>query len=82
MDDFRYVRAILPYREKVPETDELEFERDDVFKVCNELGDGWLWVINQRTGEQGIVYSDLVTDVRVSILLRSRHPYIYVHFVS
>ncbi|XP_067934605.1 ras GTPase-activating protein 1-like [Watersipora subatra] len=63
VNDVRYVRAMLPYREKIPDTDELEFERDDVFTVCNELGDGWLWAVNQRTGDRGIIYSDLVTDI-------------------
>lgn len=65
----RYVRALLPYQEKVPDTDELEFERGDVFTVCNEMGDGWLWAINQRTGDRGIIYSDLVTDIHVSMMM-------------
>ncbi|KAF6025576.1 hypothetical protein EB796_016118 [Bugula neritina] len=64
VDDVRYVKAMLPYHEKVADTDELEFEKGDIFKVCNGLDDGWLWAINQRTGDRGIIYSDLVMDIR------------------
>jgi len=60
---------MLPYHEKVADTDELEFEKGDIFKVCNGLDDGWLWAINQRTGDRGIIYSDLVMDIRVSIVI-------------
>lgn len=29
----------------------------------NELGDGWLWVTAHRTGEQGMIFRDLVEDL-------------------
>ncbi|XP_038073603.1 ras GTPase-activating protein 1-like [Patiria miniata] len=59
IDDRKKVVAVLPYT-KVPDTDELSFTAGEVFVVHNELGDGWLWVTSQRTGESGIVVDDLV----------------------
>ncbi|XP_033634432.1 ras GTPase-activating protein 1-like [Asterias rubens] len=59
IDDRKKVVAVLPYT-KVPDTDELSFVVGEVFVVHNELGDGWLWVTSQKTGESGIVVDDLV----------------------
>ena len=39
------------------------FEKDDIFVVNNEMGDGWLWVVSQRTGEEGQVFEELVEDL-------------------
>ncbi|NXL22826.1 RASA1 protein, partial [Setophaga kirtlandii] len=58
----RRVRAILPYT-KVPETDEISFLKGDMFIVHNELEDGWMWVTNLRTDEQGLIVEDLVEEV-------------------
>ena len=44
------------------------FVAGEVFVVHNELGDGWLWVTSQRTGESGIVVDDLVKYI-VSLLV-------------
>ncbi|XP_054253188.1 ras GTPase-activating protein 1-like [Indicator indicator] len=62
VEDRRRVRAILPYT-KVPETDEISFLKGDMFIVHNELEDGWMWVSNLRTDEQGLVVEDLVEEV-------------------
>ncbi|XP_022105967.1 ras GTPase-activating protein 1-like [Acanthaster planci] len=62
IDDRKKVVAVLPYT-KVPDTDELSFSAGEVFVVHNELGDGWLWVTSQRTGESGIVIDDLVKSI-------------------
>ncbi|XP_048037055.1 ras GTPase-activating protein 1 [Megalobrama amblycephala] len=62
VEDRRRVRAILPYT-KVPETDEISFFKGDTFIVHNELEDGWLWVTNVRTDEQGLIVEDLVKEV-------------------
>ncbi|RXN02481.1 ras GTPase-activating 1-like protein [Labeo rohita] len=35
----------------------------DTFIVHNELEDGWLWVTNVRTDEQGLIVQDLVKEV-------------------
>lgn len=32
----------------------------DIFFVHNDMGDGWLWATAHRTGEQGLVFQDLV----------------------
>ncbi|CAL8248803.1 unnamed protein product [Merluccius merluccius] len=62
VEDRRRVRAILPYT-KVPDTDEISFLKGDMFIVHNELDDGWLWVTNVRTVEQGLIVEDLVEEV-------------------
>ncbi|XP_029429562.1 ras GTPase-activating protein 1 isoform X3 [Rhinatrema bivittatum] len=62
VEDRRRVRAILPYT-KVPDTDEISFLKGDMFIVHNELEDGWLWVTNLRTDEQGLIVQDLVEEV-------------------
>lgn len=62
VEDRRRVRAILPYT-KVPETDEISFLKGDMFIVLNELEDGWMWVTNVRTEEQGLIVDDLVEEV-------------------
>lgn len=38
-----------------------------MFIVHNELEDGWMWVTNVRTEEQGLIVEDLVEEV-VSVL--------------
>ena len=84
--------AILPYT-KMPDTDEITFQKGDIFFVHNDLGDGWLWVTAHRcqspcctnpllplpapcllryscvcrTGEQGLVFKDLLCDLEESI---------------
>ena len=39
----------------------------DIFFIHNDLGDGWLWVTAHRTGEQGLVFKDLMTDLDTNI---------------
>ncbi|KAG2466868.1 RASA1 protein, partial [Polypterus senegalus] len=62
VEDRRRVRAILPYT-KVPDTDEISFLKGDMFIVHNEDEDGWMWVTNVRTDEQGLIVEDLVEEV-------------------
>lgn len=59
VDDRRKVVAVLSFS-KMPETDELSFEKGDVFIVLNEMGDGWLWVKSLRTNEDGQIHEALV----------------------
>ena len=49
------------------DTDELTFQKGDIFFIHNDLGDGWLWVTAHRTGEQGLVFRDLLTDLDENI---------------
>ncbi|KAM6228457.1 ras GTPase-activating protein 1-like [Spheniscus humboldti] len=67
VEDRRRVRAILPYT-KVPETDEISFLKGDMFIVHNELEDGWMWVTNLRTDEQGLIVEDLVEEVQYAAI--------------
>nr|CAD7425858.1 unnamed protein product [Timema monikensis] len=62
VNDKKRVVAILPYT-KMPDTDELSFQKGDIFFVHNDMGDGWLWVTAHRTGEQGMIFRDLVDDL-------------------
>uniref|UniRef100_A0A667ZA23 RAS p21 protein activator 1 n=1 Tax=Myripristis murdjan TaxID=586833 RepID=A0A667ZA23_9TELE len=39
------------------------FLKGDMFIVHNELDDGWMWVTNVRTEEQGLIVEDLVEEV-------------------
>lgn len=39
------------------------FLKGDMFIVHNELEDGWMWVTNVRTEEQGLIVEDLVEEV-------------------
>lgn len=43
VNDKKRVVAILPYT-KMPDTDELTFQKGDIFFLHNDMGDGWLWV--------------------------------------
>ncbi|TRY67220.1 hypothetical protein TCAL_09809 [Tigriopus californicus] len=62
VNDKKRMMAILPYT-KMPDTDELTFQKGDIFFIHNDLGDGWLWVTAHRTGEQGLVFRDLLTNL-------------------
>ncbi|KAK5650860.1 hypothetical protein RI129_001889 [Pyrocoelia pectoralis] len=66
VNDKKRVVAILPYT-KMPDTDELSFKKGDIFFVHNDMGDGWLWVTAHRTGEQGMIFTELVEDLDDSI---------------
>ncbi|XP_055694825.1 ras GTPase-activating protein 1 [Lutzomyia longipalpis] len=62
VNDKKRIVAILPYT-KMPDTDELTFQKGDIFFVHNDMGDGWLWVTAHRTGEQGMIFRELVEDL-------------------
>lgn len=66
VNDKKRVVAILPYT-KMPDTDELSFQKGDIFFLHNDMGDGWLWVTAHRTGEQGMIFRELVEDLDASI---------------
>lgn len=51
----------------MPDTDELTFKKGDIFFVHNDMGNGWLWVTAHRTGEQGMIFRELVEDLDDSI---------------
>ncbi|KAK2180889.1 hypothetical protein NP493_422g02005 [Ridgeia piscesae] len=59
--DKRKVISILPYSQ-IPETDELSFEKGEIFVVHNDMGDGWLWVTSQSTALSGIINQELVVE--------------------
>ena len=66
VNDKKRVVAILPYT-KMPDTDELSFQKGDIFFIHNDMGDGWIWTTKHRTGEQGMIFTELVEDLDLSI---------------
>ena len=38
------------------------FQKGDIFFIHNDLGDGWLWVTAHRSGDQGLVFRDLLAE--------------------
>lgn len=42
-----------------------------MFIVHNELEDGWMWVTNLRTDEQGLIVEDLVEEVVSNFIFKS-----------
>ncbi|CAG5122423.1 unnamed protein product [Candidula unifasciata] len=62
VDDRRRVLAMFSYR-KMPETDELNFDKGDTFIVHNELENEWLWVTAERTKESGLVPAQFVEEL-------------------
>lgn len=58
----RIFRSILPYT-KLANSDELSFKKGDVFLLLNDLGDNWLWVRDVRTGQSGMVFSQLLEEL-------------------
>ncbi|XP_037079065.1 ras GTPase-activating protein 1-like [Pollicipes pollicipes] len=58
VNDRRKAVAVLPYT-KMPDTEELSFQKGDIFFVHNDCGDGWLWVTAHRSGEQGLIFQEL-----------------------
>uniref|UniRef100_F7IDE4 RAS p21 protein activator 1 n=1 Tax=Callithrix jacchus TaxID=9483 RepID=F7IDE4_CALJA len=53
----------LLYPVAPPEASFQNFLKGDMFIVHNELEDGWMWVTNLRTDEQGLIVEDLVEEV-------------------
>lgn len=47
-----------------------------MFIVHNELEDGWMWVTNLRTDEQGLIVEDLVEEVVSFFSLSHNSKYI------
>lgn len=62
----RILRSILPYT-KLANSDELSFKKGDMFLLLNDLGDGWLWVRDVRSGQSGMVFSQLVEELQGDI---------------
>lgn len=58
--------AILPYT-KLAQTDELSFNKGDMFIVQNDLENGWFWCCDLRSGQSGTVFSGLLEEVRGEI---------------
>lgn len=42
-----------------------------MFIVHNELEDGWMWVTNLRTDEQGLIVEDLIEEVVSNFIFSS-----------
>lgn len=58
--------SILPYT-KLAQSDELSFKKGDIFILQNDLGDGWLWCRDVKSGESGLVFSHLVEELQEDV---------------
>lgn len=58
--------SILPYT-KLAQSDELSFKKGDLFTLQNDLGDGWLWCRDVKTGQSGMIFSHLVEEISEEI---------------
>lgn len=62
----RLLISILPYT-KLAQSDELSFKKGDIFILQNDLGDGWFWCREVKSGESGLVFSQLVDELDADI---------------
>lgn len=58
--------SILPYS-KLAQSDELSFQKGDLFILQNDLADGWFWCRDVKTGNSGMVFSHLVEEISEEI---------------
>ncbi|KAL6087829.1 hypothetical protein STEG23_009565, partial [Scotinomys teguina] len=54
---------VLSFLSQTNVVNHFSFLKGDMFIVHNELEDGWMWVTNLRTDEQGLIVEDLVEEV-------------------
>lgn len=76
VSDRRRVVAVLPYT-RMPDSEELSFEKGDIFFVHNNCGDGWLWVTAHRSGEQGLIFQELTELLDESVDPNSVYPWFH-----
>ncbi|XP_064475272.1 ras GTPase-activating protein 1-like isoform X2 [Ornithodoros turicata] len=76
VDDKKRAVAILPYV-KMPDTDELSFQKGDIFVVHNDMRDGWLWCTLHRTQESGLVFRELLEELDDSIDPNEIYPWFH-----
>ena len=81
MVDCRRVVALFPYT-KLQDSDELSFLKGDILTVQNDLSHfaaGWLWCKNLRTFESGLVFKDLITDLKDQDAIDINEMYPWYH---
>ncbi|XP_043221540.1 ras GTPase-activating protein 1-like isoform X2 [Amphibalanus amphitrite] len=76
VNDRRKAVAVLPYT-KMPDTEELSFQKGDIFFVHNDCGDGWLWVTAHRSGEQGLIFQELTETLDETVDPNSVYPWFH-----
>lgn len=72
----RILISILPYT-KLAQSDELSFKKGDLFILQNDLGDGWYWCRDVKTGQSGLVFSNLVEEVPEDIDPNEVYPWFH-----
>lgn len=73
--------SILPYT-KLAQSDEISFKKGDMFIMQNDLGDGWLWCRDVRTGQSGMVFSHLLEEVYEDIDPNEVFPWFHPHLTK
>lgn len=76
VNDKKRAVAVLPYV-KMPDTDELSFQKGDIFVVHNDMGDGWLWCTLHRTQESGLVFRELLEELDDSVDPNEIYPWFH-----
>lgn len=70
--------SILPYS-KLAHSDELSFQKGDLFILQNDLGDGWLWCRDVKSGNSGMIFSHLVEEITEDIDPNEVFPWFHAH---
>ncbi|KAH7963331.1 hypothetical protein HPB52_020632 [Rhipicephalus sanguineus] len=76
VNDKKRAIAVLPYV-KMADTDELSFQKGDIFVVHNDMGDGWLWCTLHRTQESGLVFKELLEELDDNVDPNEIYPWFH-----
>lgn len=76
VNDKKRAIAVLPYV-KMADTDELSFQKGDIFVVHNDMGDGWLWCTLHRTQESGLVFRELLEELDDNVDPNEIYPWFH-----
>lgn len=68
--------SILPYT-KLAQSDELSFKKGEIFILQEDLGDGWLWCRDVKTGDSGLVFSHLLEELQEDIDCNEVFPWFH-----
>ncbi|XP_076355488.1 ras GTPase-activating protein 1-like isoform X1 [Tachypleus tridentatus] len=76
VNDKKRLVAVLPYS-KMPDTDEISFQKGDIFTIQNDMGDGWLWATLHRTQESGLIFQELVEELDDDVDANEIYPWFH-----
>merc|ERR1711970_491978 len=62
-DSFKANTFVAMYNFEPTEDDELRLEEGDTVEDCQFIGEGWLYGVNRRTGESGMLPANYVESI-------------------